>query len=67
MPYQFQKYVTYASILMIIGLAITILAMIRLEPIIFALFMSVGVLIMGVAILLYLYVVIKDLKLHKVI
>lgn len=67
MPYQFQKYVTYASILMIIGLAITILAMIRLEPLIFALFMSAGVLIMGVAILLYFYVVMKDLKLHKVI
>lgn len=67
MLYQFQKYVTYASILMIIGLVITILAMIRLEPILFALFMSVGVLVMGIAILLYLYVVIKDLRLHKVI
>lgn len=67
MPYQFQTYVTYASILMIIGLAITILAMIRLEPLIFALFMTVGVLAMTIAILLYFYVVIKDLRLHKVI
>ena len=52
---------------MIIGLAIIILAMIRFEPITFALFMSVGVLVMGVAIVLYFYVVIKDLRLHKVI
>lgn len=67
MPYQFQKHATYASILMIIGLTITILAMIRFEPIIFALFMTVGILAMTIAILLYLYVVIKDLRLHRII
>lgn len=62
----YRKNIIYAGILMIIALVTGMLAMIRPTPLVFLLFF-LGIFAAAIAILLYLYAVIKDLKTHKVI
>jgi len=67
MTYEFEKHTKYSGLLMIIGLVITIITIIKPTPLIISLYMSAGLSFVMLAIILYLYVVINDLKQHEVI
>jgi hypothetical protein len=64
---RFNKFIVFASILNILGLFFVLLPLLRLTPITILLSTGLGGLLIGAAVLLYLYVVLQDLRRRKML
>jgi hypothetical protein len=64
---RFCRAITVAGLLNILGLILVLLSLFMLTPITLIVSVTFGGILIGVALLIYIYVVIQDLKMRKVI
>ena len=61
------KAITLAGILNILGLLFIIVSLLKLTPITLMVSVTFGGILIGIALLLYIYVVVRDLRMRKVL